>query len=406
YTDPTMKLDLSNFRSRVVNKIKEVTPEIGFLRQNISLFEAVALISSGTIGAGVLGIPYAVAEVGLFLGLSYVIIIGLLVTGIHLLVGDVILRTNKELQLVGLAKEYLGKKAGMFMGVLLYTMLLGTLVVYIIGEGETLAALLGGSSLVWSIAFFVFAACMVYIGLNTLKTVELILTGAILSIILLIAGLAAPHVDIANIRYNNFANLFFPYGVLLFAFHGVTFIPEAQRLLKREQRKFKQAIVISGAITIAAYTLFALAIVGVTGSETTQVATIGLGEVVGKHMLVIGNVFAAMTMATSFMVVGLTVKDSLRIDYNISNWLATAFACGIPLIIFVIGLRDFVTVIDMVGGVVVSLEMIVLVFIYWKATNEGRACPVNYRLHHSLWVVIAALAVFTIGSLYSVWNLF
>ncbi|MFB6182189.1 MAG: aromatic amino acid transport family protein [Candidatus Magasanikbacteria bacterium] len=401
-----MKIDLSNFRTRVVNKIKEITPEIGFLRQNISLFEAVALISSGTIGAGVLGIPYAVAKVGLPLGLIYVISIGLLVTGLHLLVGDVILRTKKEVQLVGLAKEYLGKKAGMFMGALLYTMLIGTLVVYIIGEGETLAALIGGSSLVWSIVFFFVATTVIYFGLNTLKTVELILTGAILSVILLIAGLAAPHVNPVNIKFINLANLFFPYGVLLFAFHGVTFIPEAQKLLKREQKKFKQAIIISGLLTVVAYTLFALAVVGVTGAGTTQVATIGLGKVVGEHMLVIGNVFAAMTMATSFMVVGLTVKDSLRMDYNVPNFLGTAFACGVPLLIFLIGLRDFVTVIDMVGGVVISLEMVILVFIYWKATQEGKACPVKYQLHHSLWVVIGALIVFTLGSIYSIWNLF
>jgi len=401
-----MKIDLKKYRKKVSRKVRSLLARIGVLKRNISLFEAVAIISSGTIGAGVLGIPYAVAQVGLPLGLFYIILIGLLVTGLHLLVGDVTLRTKKGFQLVGIARRFLGRKGGIFMSILMYTMLVGTLVVYIIGEGEALKALFGGDSTVWSVTFFIAASVLIYFGLETLKKVELILTGAILSVIILIAALSAPYFQPVNIRYFDLAKLFFPYGVLLFAFHGVTFIPEAQKLLQGEQKKFKQAIIISGVITIIAYVLFALAVVGVTGAETTQVATIGLGEVIGSYMLAIGNAFAAMTMATSFMVIGVTVKDSLRIDYGSSNLVATTLACGVPFLIFLFGLRDFIMVIDMVGGVVISLEMIILVFIYWKASQEGEVCPVQYKLHHSLLIVMTALTIFTLGSIYSIWNLF
>ena len=401
-----MKINFQKYREKFIEKVREHTPEIGFLRQNISIFEAVALISSGTIGAGVLGVPYAVAKVGIPLGLAYIFFVGLLIIGLHLLVGSIILRTKKEAQIVGLAKEYLGKIGGSIVGVLLYVMLIGTLVVYIIGEGQTLSSLFGGSSFWWSTGFFVLASTLIYIGLETVKKVELILTGAILSVILLIAGLSSPFVDSFNIQYVNLAELLFPYGVLLFAFHGATFVPEAHKILRGDEEKFKKAIVIAGLITMIVYAIFAFVTVGVTGPNTTQVATIGLGQEIGNYMLVLGNIFAAIAMATSFLVVGLSVKDSVSLDYNLPNWAGTVFACGAPFVVFLFGLRNFIAAIDIVGGVVMSLEMIALIFIYWIAKQQGDLEPTNYQLHHTLLFAIVALIAFTIGAIYSSYTLF
>jgi amino acid permease len=401
-----MKINLKKYRKKLLQKIRAVTPDVGFLSRNISLFEAVALISSGTIGAGVLGIPYAISQVGITLGVIYIILIGLLVTGVHLIVGKIFLRTDSELQLVGLAKHYLGKKGGWFMAVLIYFVLMGMMVVYIIGEGETLASMFGGSSFWWSIGFFGLSAYLIYVGLDTIKKAELVLTGAILSVIILIAGLSAPHINTANIEYINLAKLFFPYGVILFAFHGVTFVPEAGRLLEHDQEKFKKSIIISSIITILAYIIFGAAVVSVTGQETTQVATIGLGREIGQYMLLLGNIFAALAMGTSFLVLGLTVKDSIRIDYNLSHWLSTSLACGIPLIIFILGLRNFIAAIDLVGGIIISLEMIVILYIYWKSAQEADYCPVKYNLHHTLLIAILTIIAFSIGAVYSVIRLF
>lgn len=401
-----MKIDLKKYRTKLKQRIQSWLPNIGLLKRNVSLFEAVALISSGTIGAGVLGIPYAVAQVGVPLGLTYIFLVGLLITGLHLLVGSIVVRTDEKLQLVGIAKKYLGKKWGWAMAVLMYVMLLGTLVVYIIGEGETLVSLFGGSAFWWSFGFFIVAGGLIYIGLDTVKKVELVLTGAILSIIILISGLSTPHIQSVNMQYLDLAQLFFPYGVILFAFHGVTFVPEAGRLLQGEQAKFKKAIIISGLLTTVMYSLFGLAVVGVTGTETTEVATIGLGQEIGNYMLILGNIFAALAMATSFVVVGLTVKDSIRLDYDYPSWVATLVACGVPSIIFLLGMRDFIATIDLVGGVIISLEMIALVYIYWKSVQQAEYCPVKYRLHHTLLIVIMALIAFTIGAIYSIFRLF
>lgn len=395
-----------NYKYRSLDKEPGVVNYKGVFLQKVGLFEAVALILSATIGAGVLGIPYTVSKVGLGIGLFYIVFLGLLLMALNLLVGEVVARTQGEFQLVGLARKYLGRCGGYFMTVLNYLMAFGILVVYIIGEGQILANLFGGSQVMWSILFFIFGSLLVAIGLETVKTAELVLSMAILAIILLIAGLSAPHVQFANVAYSNFANLLLPYGVILFAFSGANSIPEAHAILKERDIDFKKAIIIAGIIAIIAYSLFTVAVVGVTGSATTEIATVGLGAVAGKAMFLFGNLFALFAMGTCFLMGGVSLKDSLRWDYKVPNLAATLMVCGIPLIIFLLGMRSFIKAIDIVGGVFISLEMLILVLIYWRAKTLGHLKSSKYKLHN-VWLVMVPLVIaLTVGAVYSVVKLF
>ena len=405
YTLITAKF-MFGYKYRSLDQEPGVVNYKGIFLKQVGLFEAVALILSSTIGAGVLGIPYTVSKVGIGIGLFYIVFLGLLLMALNLLVGEVVARTTGEFQLVGLARKYLGKWGGYFMTVLNYLMAFGILVVYIIGEGETLYNIFGGSPVMWSILFFIFGSLLVGIGLETVKTAELVLSMIILVIVLLIAGLSAPHVQFVNVAYSNFANLLLPYGVILFAFSGASSIPEAHAILKKRDVDFKKAIVIAGIIAIVAYALFTLAVVGVTGTATTEIATVGLGGVAGKAMFLFGNLFAIFAMGTCFLMGGVSLKDSLQWDYKVPNLMATLMVCGIPLIIFLLGMRSFIAAIDIVGGVFISLEMLVLVLIYWRAQTLGHLKSSKYKLHN-VWLVIVPLVVaLTVGAVYSVVKLF
>jgi amino acid permease len=385
---------------------KDVTSYLGFFRKRISLFEAIALISSATIGAGVLGIPYAIAKVGIPVGIFYIVAIGLLMIGLNQLVGSIILRSKGEYQLTGLAEKYLGKSGKFLMTLFTYSILLGALVVYIIGVGESLAAIFGGSNFIWSLSFWLVGAIVIWVGLRTLKKVEMIMSLAILAIVLVIAATSAPEMGVSNLSYTNFAELLFPYGVLLFAFHGTTSIPEAHQLLENKQHNFKRSIFWSGVVSMIIYILFATIVVGVTGPETTEVATVGLGQEIGSIMNLLGNIFAVLAMGTSFLIIGLSLRDSLQWDYDLKQNLASLITVGLPLVIFLLGLRGFTKAIDLVGGVFMSLEMSLLVFIYWKAKQEGNMCPVKYNLHHTLLFAAIALIAFAIGTIYSLTKVF
>ncbi|MFH1292343.1 MAG: aromatic amino acid transport family protein [bacterium] len=378
----------------------------GFFRKQINMFQGVALIVGLTIGAGVLGIPYAVAKVGLLIGLGYIVGLGILMIGLNLMVGEIAVRTKGNLQLSGLSKKYLGNWGEVIMTTIKFTAVAGVMVIYIIGEGQTLSALFGGSAYAWSLIFFLTGSCLIYVGLKSIRVIDFVLSLGILFVVVLIAGFSAPHLHLANYQYVNFARLLLPYGVILFAYHGGSAVIEAHTILANRNKTFKYTIIIAGIISIITYSLFAFVVLGVSGVHTTEIATIGLGNQVGSYMLIFGNVFAVMAMATSFLTIGLSTRDSLTWDYKIPTQVSALVTCMVPLVVFLLGLRQFIMAINIVGGIFISLEMLLIILIYWKAKQKGDLDPGKYKLHHTLLLAILLIFALAVGAMYSVLKLF
>jgi len=353
-----------------------------------------------------LGIPYAVSRVGVPIGIVYIVILGFLMMGLNLLLGEVVVRTRETFQLSGLAGKYLGTIGKIIMTTIIYASIMGILVVYIIGEGQTLAELFGGSSFTWSLVFYFLASLPIIVGMRTLKLVEFVLTIGILAVVIAIAMWTAPHVQLPHVTTTHLADLFFPYGVILFAFSSAAAIPEVHSILKNRNVQFKHAIVYSSLIIIAVYCLFAFMVVGVTGMETTEIATIGLGQKLGPLMFVLGNVFAILAMGTSFMVTGLALRDSLTWDFKVKQSVSNIVILGVPLAIFLLGLREFIAAIDIVGGVFVSAQLIMITLIYLRAKKKGDISAGKYKLGNVMWLVVLLLLAFSVGAVYSVVKLF
>mgnify|MGYP001614924986 CR=1 FL=1 len=364
------------------------------------------MIVSGTIGAGILGLPYAVAKVGMPLGIVYIIFIGFLMMGYNLLLGSLAVRTGKKMQLIGFAGEYLGKAGKWFTTILLYFMLWGVLMVYIIGEGKVLANLFGGSEFFWSSAFFLLATLLIYVGINTVKVVELFLSMSVLAVVLTLSVFSSVHVDIHNWQYMDLANLLFPYGVLLFAYHGAASVPEAHSILLNRDRDFKKAIIIAGLIVMAVYLIFSIVVIGVTGLNTSEIATTALGSYVGSKVFLLGSIFAALSMGTSCLMSGLAMRDSMSWDFKVSSGVATMLVCSVPFVLFVLGFRGFVQVIGIIGGVFISIEMFLVLLIYWRAKGRGDLPSGEYKLHHTTLLAMILLVALSIGAVYSIIKLF
>jgi len=372
----------------------------------LSLFEGMSLILGTTIGAGVLGIPFAISRVGIIPGMIYLVSIGILMLFLNLLVGELSVQTGKSLQMVGFAKHYLGAWAGVLMTMLMYLSLLGALLVYIIGEGEVLSALLTGREVWWSLTFFVIASIPVIIGLRGVKVIELLIVISIIAALIVIAGFSVPYMEYTNFLSPDTIDPFLPYGVLLFAFSGATAIPEAYVLLKERHRTFRLAIITSGVVVTIIYGVFATIVVGVTGSSTTEIATVGLGETLGPTLFTLGNIFAALAMATGFIMTAVALRDSLRWDFRIPYAYATIFVLTLPLILFLVGIRGFIAMIDIIGGVFMSIQVLLFLLIYWKAKQSHDWRPGRFNLHHVSLIVAILVIFFTVGVIQSVIRLF
>lgn len=343
----------------------------GVYKPVASVADAVFMITGMTIGAGVLGIPYVVAQVGLKVGLAYIIGLGLVMLFLNLILGEIAVRTNESLQIPGLAGKYLGKWVKYFLNVIIIFGSYGALLAYIIGEGQSLSALFGGNPVAWSVIFWSIASIIVWRGLQTIKSVEKVLSIIVLSIICGLSFYLLRDFKLENWAYYDLSKIFLPYGVILFALNGTPAVIEAHALLPRSQRHFRKALIIGSLIPVAVYALFALAVAGSSGLQTSEIATVGLGARFGEGVLVLGNVFAILAMAGGFIGSGIALKQNLVWDNKLNKILAEFLVISVPILLFVAGLRQFISVLSVAGGVFIGIEAIVLVIVCWRARKKG-----------------------------------
>ena len=365
------------------------------------LFRASALLTGTIIGAGVLGIPYVVAQSGFLTGLLTILILGVAILLMNLFMGEIVLRTPGNHQLPGYAERYLGKWGKRVAIASMFLVIYGALVAYIIGEGVALSAIFGLTPLIFSTIFFIFVSIFIFIGLKAITKYELLFASIVLLLILLISGFAifSSQFNISNLAEFNIAKMLIPYGVILFAFAGAASIPEMKEYLTHDRKKLKRAIILGSLIPIASYILFAFTTIAITGTSTTEIATIGLGNYLGGSMILFGNIFAVFAMLTSFLTLALAMKEIYMFDYNIKPLYAWALTMFIPFIIFLFGATSFIKVIGLTGAVAGGLEGILITLICFKARKKGRRQP-EYKLKKKRFLSIFGvilIIVFILG---------
>jgi len=378
----------------------------GVYKKIASVSDAVFMITGMTIGAGVLGIPYVVAQVGLGVGLLYILVLGAVMLFLNLMIGEIAVRTDGNLQLPGFAGKYLGRWAKDLLSLTIVLSSAGALLAYVVGEGEILSALFGGNPVMWSVVFWSVASLVVWRGLQSAKRVTKILSFAVIAIIVGLSLFLTPHVNLNYFFEFHAASLFLPYGVILFALHASPAIAEAHALLPGSQKHFRKALIIGTLIPIAVYILFAFAVVGVMGLNTTEVATIGLGSRFGQIILVIANVFAALAMTTGYIGLGIALKQSLVWDHKIKPFIATLFVLALPITLFTLGVRSFVAILDTVGGLFIGIEAILMVLVYWKAKQKGDLDASRYKFDFLWLLAVPVLLIFSGVTVVSIAKLF
>jgi len=371
------------------------------------LFVATATLVGTVIGAGVLGIPYVVAKSGFLTAIVDLVLIGLLILMANLFMGEVVLRTKGNHQLTGYAEKYLGRWGKFFMLLSMIIVIYGAITAYTMGSGLALNALFPQiSPLIFSLIFFTICSTIVFIGLKVIKKAESTVMLAIIAIIAIIAILAFinPQFNLQNLAEFNLTKIAIPFGVILFAFVGGAAIPEMKEVLVNNRKLMKKAIIFGSLIPLVLYFIFALVVVGISGTATTEIATIGLGVFLGQKALILGNLFALAAMFTSFLTLGLALKEVYHYDYNVNRTYAWALTCIIPLIIFLSNLAGFVKILGIAGSFAGGIEGIVFALMFWKAKKMGNRKP-EYSLGNQRFVGILIMVVFALGIIYQIFHL-
>lgn len=391
-------------------KKRGVPKEYGSFFTKHKLWMASATLMGTIIGAGVLGIPYVVAQSGLLLGIINILGVGIALLILHLCLGEITLRTKKIHQLTGYIEKYLGRKGKYFMIFSMTVGIYGALMAYIIGEGEILKTIFGGTALIYSLLFFAIASYVIYKGVKTTGRTDMVIIALMVVIIIAIGIISFNKIDVANYTGIHWANMFLPYGVILFAFVGTAAIPELREELEKNKVQMKKAIIIGSIIPIALYILFALIVIGIIGLQNfnsltpnERIATIALGIFADRYLLIAANIFAALAMFTSFIGLGLALKGMYEIDLRFHKTVAFIFTIVPPLIIALTGLAQFIAVLDFTGAIAGGVDGILIMLAFWAAKKHGDRKP-EYSVNIGKIITAILILMFGLGILYQLWT--
>lgn len=365
---------------------------------------AIATLSGTMIGVGLFSLPYITLRVGFWVMLSYFFILGILVILIHQFFGELSLKTPDLKRLPGFAYHYLGKWGRIIAFLSSVTGIFGAILAYLVVGGEFLKELLspvfGGGNLIWILIYFSFGAFLIFSGIKAISKIEF--WGLILFflILILIFFQAKIFINPKNLLLATAGKwewslvkryLFLPYGAILFSLWGTTLIPQIEEILSEKKHLLKKAISISILISILVYLFFIYLVLGITGSQTSESAITGLKKFLGNKIINLVLFFGVLTTFTSFIALGLTLKQTFRYDLKINKNIAWAITCFVPLILFLIGVKQFIPVISFVGGVMLAIEGILILLMYQK-------------IHPQKIIIYPLFLIFIGGIVYEIFN--
>ena len=352
---------------------------------------AIATLAGTIIGVGFFALPYITLKVGFWVMLGYFLILGSLVILIHSFFGELSLKTPDLKRLPGFAKIYLGK-AGESLAYLSTVLgFFGAILAYLIVGGEFLNELLspifGGSPLFYTFLYFALGALLIFFGIKAVVKVELFGLILFIAILLIVFFKSQNSIVISNLFPKpDWSYLFLPYGVILFSlWGGAALIPEIEEILGKSKKALKWVIPLTFLIPIAVYIFFIYLILGITGVQTTELALSGIKDVLGDGVLALLLLFGLLTTFTSFIAVGLTLKKVFWYDLKIKENFAWAITCFVPLILFLIGLKQFIFIVSFIGGVMIGIEGILILLMYRKIK------PKNFFVYSLLLVFLAGI---------------
>lgn len=340
----------------------------------VRFFKQSGVVVAATLGAGIFALPYVFATAGWLTGIFYLLVLSIFIITAHSVYLGVLEKLGEKHRLLGLAHSYLGK-FGYTLG--LFSILGGlllTLVVYLTLGGQFVGLLIPGiSPLLAAIPFWLVCSLRFFVGARRNTALEISGVVLVSAIVVFIFFEAQPQGVLSSIKLFDLQNLFLPFGVILFALAGWTAVEPVYELESGSRPDFApkhQAYFALGAGTLAVALLYAMFVLGILASaplitSDTLSGLLGWPRFEFSLLAVLG-IFA---MWVSYFLIGLEIKNSLESDLRINRFLSVSIVLFLPLILLAMGANNFLKIIGLVGGVFLSLQYLLIIFVGKKILN-------------------------------------
>ncbi len=357
---------------------------------------AVGLLAGAIIGAGVFSLPFAFQISGLSIGFFYLFLAAAVYIAIHWMYSDIILRTEGEHRFVGYAKIYLGEKAAWFSMLMTIVEMIFVMTIYLVlSQSFGNLILASGEGIAKLLIFWFLGSVAVFASVKRIALLELLIVGGIFLIMIAIFGLGilnAENLRSLNFNYNWPAALL-PLAPVLFALSGRVAIPSLVNILRNKENAKQliwKSIAVGTIMPAILYGLFAVGILGLNPLPSEDSVSGLIGQVPNWILFIIG-ILGLLSLWSSYIVVGLDVKNILFFDLKFSKTAIFLMVVTAPLLLYLAGLQSFFGLVGFVGGIFLALEGIFITLMWLRAAKRKLTLPIVLLL--SVFVVALAYEI-------------
>lgn len=351
-------------------------------------FSAACIVAGSTIGAGMLGLPMAVGNLGFTISCVLLVFMWALALYSGLLLVEVDMQVGPGLNFNRMVKKVLGWPgqiiAVLSLGFLLYALL----VAYITGMGSILANTFNiassntGPSLC-SVGFALVMAFIIFCGTNTIIRFNNVF------FITMICAMAVAFFSLSStVNFDNLLAVAPDYDYLLgslpilFAAYGYHFcIPSSCKIVDGNKTTLYWAIIIGTIAPLVCYALWLFLALGsvpmtkidqMAGNVDALIASISQGSVFIKGVL---SIFASFALVTSFFGVALSLYDLAAETFNLGESIlhriiATIVVFAPPIVASYISPSSFISALSHAGVGFAVLCLCLPCAMSWKLRNK------------------------------------
>jgi amino acid permease len=369
------------------------------------LWGSAGILAATTLGAGIFSLPYVFREAGWALGLFYLATLTALVVFVHALYlralqgvrdGSREPRTTPRVvrgeHLLGLARSLLGR-TWFSVGVLAVVGgLVLTLVAYLILAARFVGILAPGVPFAAAaVAFWLVATVPMKEKLRWFVRAEAVGTLFMAAIILLVFFVAR-RIGFGGVPIAVPSAWWLPFGPVLFALAGWTAVEPMFNYGRRSGGTPRGSLFVG---TVGVAVLYALFVAAILGSATV-VAPDTLSGLSGWPRWGLGALATLGLVAiwTSYVPIALEVRNSLTAGLGWSRHAGLAAVAVAPLALLFLGLKDFLAVVGLAGGVFLAAQYLLLLLVSRRILKPAGAVK--------FFTDLAAL-VFAAAALYEIY---
>lgn len=372
---------------------------------DFKLIGSILLVVGTSIGAGMLALPIATAELGFVSAVALLFVCWFVMTAGALLLLEINLWLPQNNNLITMAKNTIGP-LGQFIAWVMYLLLLYSLIcAYIAGGSDLFHYLLERAHLtipLWfsAIMFTAIFGLVVYLGIRSVDYTNRLLMVLKFAGYFLLVIFLAPFIDTEKLSFSNWPAMTKATAmtVTITSFGFGAIVPSLRIYFAGDIKKLKKTIIIGSLIPLFCYVVWDAVIMGViplqgdngllailhAETSASQLVTTLSQTVASPKVAFFAKLFTSVCVLTSFLSVSLAMTDFLADGLQVEkhgkqNALIHFITFLPPLAIVLFFPNAFITALEYAGIYCIVLQILLPACMAWRGRYH-KHFPSQFRV--------------------------